>query len=589
MKKVYRFLSLAICLNIIYSVSGQTWTHVQTPTIDDLQTISFKDSLTGVCGGLSGGVMIKSINSGNNWFNLFPNCGGNQLVQYVAPQHIYACGGNFMKSTDDGQSFFCLPFPKDSMTENANPIFSFSPSRMIFLDTLRGFVCGLMSGMSGGGTYRQYGQIFRTINGGLTWQKCLRPTFCSCGIPPNYNSQNVYDISFVNSQEGFAISSNAMPGDSLYKTVDGGITWTNYLKFNSSQGISSIHFQNSNIGWATGANGLLLKTINGGNTWSSVPTYTSDNLKKIVFTDSLHGWLIGANHVFRSCDGGTTFLTVDTLGATINDICMLNNHQGYVACNGGNIYKYICSASTTNLTQSICSGQAYSVGSQSFNSTGNYSVTLINNNCGCDSIIQLSLMVHPLPNPIVNYNGSVLTTGSFSSYQWLYNGAVLSGATSQTTTPSFAGSYSVVVSDGNGCSDTSLAFSRDTATNTPCQQTIYDTVHVAVYDTVHIAVTDTLIVNFHITGVNPPNDYATIKVYPNPASDHLYINTGNYANLNGYKIKITNTLNQVVFVSAINQQLYSVDLSNWTGNGTYFISILDPSNNVIEVKKIILQ
>ncbi len=138
-----------------------------------------------------------------------------------------------------------------------------------------------------------------------------------------------------------------------------------------------------------------------------------------------------------------------------------------------------------------------------------------------------------------------------------------------------------------------------TQTALPCQVTIYDTTHVTIYDTTHItvydtlrtfiSVTDTLVIDVTISGLTPPNNINTLKVYPNPAKDKLIISTGSYNSMLGYTVKVTNALGQIVFLSAINQQQYILDLSTWTGNGTYFLSITDPINNIIEVKKIVLQ
>lgn len=116
--------------------------------------------------------------------------------------------------------------------------------------------------------------------------------------------------------------------------------------------------------------------------------------------------------------------------------------------------------------------------------------------------------------------------------------------------------------------------------------TINDTNYVTVYDS--IAVTDTLIIDVS-TGLNPPNNINTIKVYPNPAKTHISINCGNISLMNNYSIKITNSLGQIVFQSPVNQQQFYVDLSGWTGNGTYFVYIIDPQQNAVDIKKIILQ
>ena len=105
----------------------------------------------------------------------------------------------------------------------------------------------------------------------------------------------------------------------------------------------------------------------------------------------------------------------------------------------------------------------------------------------------------------------------------------------------------------------------------------------------NITVTDTLLINTSITGFNPVTYKNTIKVWPNPTNDHITIDNGNIANLTGYQIKITNSLSQQVFQSAITQQQFYVDLSTWSGNGIYFVHIIDGQGNTIDIKKIVLQ
>jgi hypothetical protein len=117
---------------------------------------------------------------------------------------------------------------------------------------------------------------------------------------------------------------------------------------------------------------------------------------------------------------------------------------------------------------------------------------------------------------------------------------------------------------------------------------IADTCITTVYDTLLTTVTDTLIINTTLS-LPAPNNENTILIYPNPASDHITIDNGNFSAMAGYSIKIENNAGQQVFQSLINQAQFYVDLSTWTGNGLYFVHLIDPQNNTVTVRKIVLQ
>jgi hypothetical protein len=112
--------------------------------------------------------------------------------------------------------------------------------------------------------------------------------------------------------------------------------------------------------------------------------------------------------------------------------------------------------------------------------------------------------------------------------------------------------------------------------------------NVTVYDTLLSTVTDTLVINTKITGINPPNNLNTLKVFPNPSSTHITIDYGNFNAMSGYTLKIINTSGQTVYTTSINQQTSYIDLSTWSGNGIYYLQLIDPQNNTIENRKIVL-
>lgn len=189
-----------------------------------------------------------------------------------------------------------------------------------------------------------------------------------------------------------------------------------------------------------------------------------------------------------------------------------------------------------------------------------------------------------------------------NSYQYLWS----TGSTEQTTVflpsdtinkllatvynASLSKSDSLVIIGENCCSkwvyDTIITEVFDTT-----YVTINDTV--PVYDTIpvyeYISVTDTLIIDAVLTGIDPPDNLNTLKVYPNPAKDHIFINTGDYTRMNGYSLKIIDQLGAVVFETNVEEPLYEINLSTWTGMGLYYVQVIDSGGSIIDIRKIVLQ
>ncbi len=104
-----------------------------------------------------------------------------------------------------------------------------------------------------------------------------------------------------------------------------------------------------------------------------------------------------------------------------------------------------------------------------------------------------------------------------------------------------------------------------------------------------ISVTDTLIINVKRTSLNPLAYTNTIKVYPNPTKDKITIDNGDLTKMTGYSIKIYNSIGQQLFQSNITQQQFSLDITQWGGNGLYFMELKDNNGNIVDIKKIVLQ
>jgi hypothetical protein len=105
-----------------------------------------------------------------------------------------------------------------------------------------------------------------------------------------------------------------------------------------------------------------------------------------------------------------------------------------------------------------------------------------------------------------------------------------------------------------------------------------------------IAVTDTLIIDVAFSSINNEKNVNRIKVYPNPTNDIITINTGNeYQQISNYSIRIIDTKGVLFFESKISKSLFEINLKDFGKTGLYYIQIVDNSNKVIELRKIILK
>lgn len=114
-------------------------------------------------------------------------------------------------------------------------------------------------------------------------------------------------------------------------------------------------------------------------------------------------------------------------------------------------------------------------------------------------------------------------------------------------------------------------------------------VYTPVFCSDSISVTDTLIIKLNIVGLN--NSLVnTLKVYPNPTKDILFINTGyNNELMDSYKLKIISQSGLVIFESFVNQDLFEIDLSEFGNTGLYLIQVINEAETVVETRKIILE
>ncbi len=132
---------------------------------------------------------------------------------------IVAGDDTLFKTTDGGNNWQQLPLPQIGQS-----------SDLQFIDMDLGWIC-------------ETSALYKTTNGGISW---------------NQQTQPVNNFQFITSQVGWSTLYNQ-----IYHSTDGGDSW-NLQNSNTNNTLSDIFFIDNNNGWAVGANGTILHTINGG-------------------------------------------------------------------------------------------------------------------------------------------------------------------------------------------------------------------------------------------------------------------------------------------------------------------------------------
>lgn len=242
------------------------------------------------------------------------------------------------------------------------------------------------------------------------------------------------------------------------------------------------------------------------------------------------------------CDGQQYVLGSQTLTTTGSYSEVFTAFNG---CDSTVVLQLNVITASTIFPQSatICQGDVYTFGNLNLTDAGIYTQTFTAT-AGCDSVVELTLQVLPLPVVTVSQSANQLqATPGFISYLWYLNGLPIAGATSEIFTPAQEGNYYVEVTDISGCSNLSN------------------------------------ILSFEFSGISDA-DYSKIQVYPNPTADWVWI-TG--IELNS-KLHIMDLSGRVIQVVEAVTSPYSVNVSELP-DGCYIFKIM--SNEATHTFRII--
>ena len=138
-------------------------------------------------------------------------------------------------------------------------------------------------------------------------------------------SEWLFSVSFTDALTGTVV------GYGIWRTTDGGLTWTPqnipYIGFP----LWSVSFIDSDNGYAVGGNPFngtagILRTTNGGSDWVLQPTPTPLPLHGVSFSDALTGTIVGMHGVIlRTTNGGVTFVEENETNEIATEYYLSNN------------------------------------------------------------------------------------------------------------------------------------------------------------------------------------------------------------------------------------------------------------------------
>jgi photosystem II stability/assembly factor-like uncharacterized protein len=118
-------------------------------------------------------------------------------------------------------------------------------------------------------------------------------------------TQALKGIHFVNAKVGWAVGASG----TILASLDGGTTW-NQQSSGVTEALYGVDFIDASSGWAIGDAGTIIHTTDSGQTWKRQQSNTNANLHALDFVDAFHGWVVGENSTIDATDdGGITWHT----------------------------------------------------------------------------------------------------------------------------------------------------------------------------------------------------------------------------------------------------------------------------------------
>lgn len=280
-------ISLILASSISAFAQG-TWTARRTGDADvDLVTVHFTSASRGFVAG-DGGYLASTNDGGGTWTK-YPIGTTEDIneIYFRNDDNGYLVAGKLMFITQDaGRSWQSIRIYQSSDFPKGVPEFL----SIRFADKKRGIVTGSVLNKAGNVIDSL---VFRTENGGETWQRIPVPT-----------KKELIHAVFKGKAQVWAVGDDGV----IIHSEDGGLNWRTQSS-GTTQPLYNVDFRNDNEGYAVGKSGIILRTENGGVTWETVSTNFRDTFLRVDFADDKNGWIVGySGTILRSSDRGKTWV-----------------------------------------------------------------------------------------------------------------------------------------------------------------------------------------------------------------------------------------------------------------------------------------
>lgn len=167
------------------------------------------------------------------------------------------------------------------------------------------------------------------------WRALLDPDTSTNKPSPAQVIDSLNSLYMYTENRGWSCGENGL----VLRTINGGQTWT-IQNTNTTQTLNDVHFVTSSIGWVVGTNGLILRTSTGGTSWSELVSTTIEDLNGIYAYNQLVAWACGGSGTVLKTTNGVAWTQMTTgITSDLNDIYFYDNLVGWAVGKSGTIIK----------------------------------------------------------------------------------------------------------------------------------------------------------------------------------------------------------------------------------------------------------